>query len=207
MSSKKFIFWTDQKTKMATRTLIGWDIFDFSSETTEWNSTILDRKQDLKILYQVCVFLGRSEKQDGHPTSDWLRFFRLLLWNRWIERNLIGSKNSTSSTKFVISFGRSENHDGRPRFWLAKIFFTFPLKPQNRILRNLTGKIGTSSTKFVSFWLIRKQRWPPWPICQQRWHIVLRCTIQCMWPFGPLVLYAHVLVIIVELYWIMQGGA
>ena len=47
----------------------------FSSETTERNSTKLDRKQDLNALYQVCVFradrknrmAGRSEKQDGRP--------------------------------------------------------------------------------------------------------------------------------------------
>ena len=31
-------------------------IFDFSSETAERNSTKLYRKQDLNILYQVCVF-------------------------------------------------------------------------------------------------------------------------------------------------------
>ena len=42
-------------------------IFDFSSETTEQNSMKLDSKQDLNTLYQVCVFSGRSEKQDGGP--------------------------------------------------------------------------------------------------------------------------------------------
>ena len=31
-------------------------IFDFSSETAERNSTNLDRKQNLNIIYQVCVF-------------------------------------------------------------------------------------------------------------------------------------------------------
>ena len=31
-------------------------IFDFSSETAERNSTKRDRKQDLNILYQVCIF-------------------------------------------------------------------------------------------------------------------------------------------------------
>ena len=41
--------------------LIGWGIFDFSSETAERNSTKLDRKQDLNILYQVWFFSGRSE--------------------------------------------------------------------------------------------------------------------------------------------------
>ena len=30
--------------------------FDFSSETAERNSTKLDRKQDLNVLYQVCAF-------------------------------------------------------------------------------------------------------------------------------------------------------
>ena len=41
--------------------LIGWEIFDFSSETAERNSMKLDRKQDLNILYQVCVFVGPME--------------------------------------------------------------------------------------------------------------------------------------------------
>ena len=45
------------------------NIFDFSSETTEQPATKLDRKKDLNVLYhyQVCVFWGRSEKQDGRP--------------------------------------------------------------------------------------------------------------------------------------------
>ena len=41
-------------------------LFDFSSETTEQNSTKVDRKHDLKILYQVCVFC-RSVNKNGHP--------------------------------------------------------------------------------------------------------------------------------------------
>ena len=46
-----------QKTKIAVRPLIGWDIFNFSSETVERNSTNLDRKQDLKVLYVFVVFI------------------------------------------------------------------------------------------------------------------------------------------------------
>ena len=34
--------------------------FDFSSETTERNSEKLDRKQDLNVLYQVCVFRAKK---------------------------------------------------------------------------------------------------------------------------------------------------
>ena len=69
-------------------------IFDFSSETAECNSTKLDRKQDLNFLYQVCVFLGWSVKQDGR-SSLWLAetFFtsplKPLIRIQWI---LTGSK-------------------------------------------------------------------------------------------------------------------
>ena len=37
--------------------MIGLDIFDFSSETAEWNSMKLDKKQDqdLNVHYHVCI--------------------------------------------------------------------------------------------------------------------------------------------------------
>ena len=44
--------------------LLTFRIFDFSSEIAGWNSKILDRKQDHKVLYQVC---DQPEKQDGRP--------------------------------------------------------------------------------------------------------------------------------------------
>ena len=42
-------------------------ILDFSSETTERISTKHDRKKNLIVLYQACVFPGSSEKQDSRP--------------------------------------------------------------------------------------------------------------------------------------------
>ena len=64
----KFVFFGPiGKTRWPPLPLIGWDFYDFSSETTERNSTKLDRKQDFNFLYQVLCFLCRSEKQDGHP--------------------------------------------------------------------------------------------------------------------------------------------
>ena len=87
-SSTKFVFFGPiGKTRWPPWPLIGWDIFDFSVETAERNSKNLDRKQDLNALYQVLCFSGRSEKQDGRLASDWLRYFRLLLWNRWMVSN------------------------------------------------------------------------------------------------------------------------
>ena len=67
--------------------LIGWYILDFSSATTERNATILDRKQGLKVLYQVCVFRTDRKSKMATMASDWPRHFRLLLCNCWTEYN------------------------------------------------------------------------------------------------------------------------
>ena len=86
-SSTKFVFFgMIEKTRWPPWPLIGWDIFDFSSETAERNSTKLDRKQDLNVLYQVCVFRADWKNKIAALASDWLRHFRLL-WNRWTEFN------------------------------------------------------------------------------------------------------------------------
>ena len=215
MSSTKFVFFGPiGKIRWPPWPLIGWDIFDFSSETAERNSMKLDRKQDLNILYQVCVFQadrknkmatlasdllrhfrlllwnrwtefnetwqearsqrplpslcfsGRFEKKMAALASDWLRHFRLLLWNRWTEFNKTWQEaRSQRPLPSLCSSGRLEKQDGRPGLWLAETFSTSPLKPLNRIQRNLTGsKISTSSTKFVFFRPIWKTRWPPWPL-------------------------------------------
>ena len=98
--------------------------------------------------------------------SDWLRLFRLLLWNHWTEFH--GTWQEARSQHTLPSFcfsGWWEIQDGRPNLWFAETFSTPPLKPLNGIQLNLTGsKISTSSTKFVFFWPIGKPRWPPWPL-------------------------------------------
>ena len=186
-------------------------IFDFSSETTERNLTKLYRKVDLNVLYQVCVFGAdrknkmaalasdwlrqfrlllwnrwtvfnetwqearsqrplpslcfRADRKNNMAAlaSDWLRHFRLLLWNRWTEFNETWQQARSQRPLPSLCFsGRSEKQDGRPGLWLAETFSTSPLKPLNGIQRNLTGsKISTSSTKFVFFRPIGKTRWPP----------------------------------------------
>ena len=96
--------------------------------------------------------------------SDWLRHFRLLLWNRWMEYNETWQEARSQRPLPILCFsGRSEKQDGRPGLWLVETFSTSPLKPLNGIWQNLTGrKISTSSTNFVFFWPIGKIRWPPW---------------------------------------------
>ena len=167
MSSTNFMFFGQiGKTRWPLWPLIGWDIFDFSSETAERNWTKLDRKQDLNVLYQVCVFRADWKNKMAALPSDWLRHFRLLLWNRWTELNKTWqeARSQRPLPRFCFS-GRSEKQDGRPALWLAETFSTSPLKPLNGIEQNLTGsKISTSSTTFLFFGSIGKTRWPPWPL-------------------------------------------
>ena len=154
------------KTKWPPCPLIGWDIFDFYSETAERNSTKLDRKQDLNALYQVCVFWADRKNKMAALASDWLRHFQLLLWHCWTEFNETWwEARSQSPLPSLCFLGRSEKQDGRPGLWLAETFSTSPLKLLNRIQRNFMGsKISKPSTKFVFFGPIRKTRWPSRPL-------------------------------------------
>ena len=65
-----------EKNQMAARPLR-----DFRLLTAERNSTKLDRKQDLNVLYQVCVFgiIGKT-RSSPWPLIDWG-----INWNRWTE--------------------------------------------------------------------------------------------------------------------------
>ena len=104
------VFQVDRENKWPPWPMIGWDIFDFSYETTEPNSTNLDRKQVLNVLYQVCVFRADPKNNMAALASDWLRHiltFPLKPLNG-IQRNLTGSKILTSSTKFVFFRPKSE---------------------------------------------------------------------------------------------------
>ena len=112
------------KTRWPPWPLIGWDIFDFS-ETAERNSTKLDRKQDLNVFYQVCVFQADRKNKMAALASDWLRHFRLLLWNRWTEFNKTWQEARSQCPLPSLCFlGRSEKQDGCPGFWVAETFST-----------------------------------------------------------------------------------
>ena len=130
---------------------------------TEFNETWQEARSQCPL---PSLFLGRSEKQDGRPGLWLAETFSTssLKPLNGIQWNLIGSKISTSSAKFVF-FGRSEKQDGRPGLWLAETFSTSSLKQLNGIQRNLIwSKMSTSSTKFVFFEPIGKTRWLPWPL-------------------------------------------
>ena len=127
MSSTKFVFFGPiRKTRWPPWPLIGWDIFDFSSETAERNRTKLDRKQDLNVLYQVCVFRADRKNKMAALAPDWLKHFRLHLWNCWTEWNKTWQEARSQCPLPSLCFsGRSEKQDGRPGLWLAEIFSTY----------------------------------------------------------------------------------
>ena len=80
MSSTKFVcfrvYWKNKMAVLASDKLRN---FDFSSENAERNSTKLDRKRDLNVIYQVCVFQTDQKNQMAALASDWRRNFQLLL--------------------------------------------------------------------------------------------------------------------------------
>ena len=109
-SSTKFVLLGPiAKTRWPPWPTIAWDILDFFSEIAEQNSTKLDRKQTLNVLYQVCVFRADLKNKMAALASDWLRHFRLLLWNRWTEVNKTWQeRRSQCPLPSLCSPGRSE---------------------------------------------------------------------------------------------------
>ena len=148
---------------MVARPLISWDIFHFS-ETAEQNFPKPDRKQELIVLYPVCVFgpIGKTR----WPPDLWLAesfSTSSLKPLNGICRNLTGSKNWTSFTKFL--FCRSVGKRWPPLRLISWDIFISSLKPLNGICRNFTGrKKPTSSTMLVLFGPIGKTIWPPRPL-------------------------------------------
>ena len=129
------------KTRWPPLPLIGWDIFDFSSETAEWNSTKLDRKQDLNALYQVCVFRADRKNKVAALASDWLRHFRLLFWNRRTEFNETWQEARSQRLLPSLCFSsRSEEQNGRPGLWLADAHFDFSSETAERNSAKLDRK-------------------------------------------------------------------
>ena len=146
-STKFVFFWPIGKTRWPPWPLICWDIFDFYSKTVEWNSTKFDRKQDLNVLYEICVFQADRKNKMATLASDWLRHFRLLIWNRWTEVNETWQEARYQRSLSSLCFsGRLEKQDGRPGLRLAEIFSTSSLKPLTGIQLNLV------QTVFIWYW-------------------------------------------------------
>ena len=178
MPSTKFVFFGPiGKTRWPPWPLIGRDIFDFSSETAGPNSMKLDRKQDLNALYQVCVFWAYWKNKMAALASDWLRHFRLLLWNCWTEFSETWQEASSQCLLPRLCFQANREKTKWPPWPLIGWdIFDFSSETVKGIQPNLIGsKILTPSTKFVFFRWIGKTKWPPWPIicCHRHFQLFL----------------------------------
>ena len=122
-SSTKFFFLGPiGKTKWPPWPLSGWDIFYFSSETAERNSTKLERKQDLNTLYQVCVL--RVDRKIKMP-------LRLLIgWDIFDFSSATAVRSSTKPDRkqninvlylVCVFLGRWVNKNGRPSRSFKKV--------------------------------------------------------------------------------------
>ena len=76
---KAQVHYCDHALSVVRPSSLTFQIFDFFSETAERNSTNLDRKKDITVFYQVCVFRDDPKNKMAPLASDWLRHFRLLL--------------------------------------------------------------------------------------------------------------------------------
>ena len=130
--------------------LFGWRHFRLLlwNRWTEFNKIWQEARLQCP-LPSLC-YLGRSEKQDGRPTSDWLNIFDFS--TEWNSTNFEMKQDINVIYQVCAFSGRSEKQDDRPCLWLAEKFSTSPLKMLNRYQQDVTGsKILTSSTKFVLF--------------------------------------------------------
>ena len=103
-SSTKFLFFgTIRKARWPPRCLIGWYIFDFSSDNAERNSAKRDKKQDLNVLYQFRVLWPISKKMAAlaDPSKRWRIELRCTI------RGPVGplfrlSARNNEKTKFIV---------------------------------------------------------------------------------------------------------
>ena len=146
--------------------VVNFHIFYFSSKTTEWNSTKLNRKQDLNFLYEVCVFRADRKNKMAAMASDWLRHFRLLLWNRWTEFNETWQEARSQCPLPSLCFsGRSEKTRWPPWPLIGWDIFDFSSETAERNSTKLERKQDLNILYQVCvFGPIGKTRWPPWSL-------------------------------------------
>ena len=162
------------KTRWPPWPLIGWDIFDLSSETTERNSKKLDRKQDLKALYQVCVFRADRKNKMATLASD--------LWLAEIfstSRDIFDFSVETTepnSTKFdrkqdlkalyqVCVFRADRKNKMAAWPLIGWDIFDFSVETAERNSTNLDRKQDLNALYHVCvFWADRKNKMAAWPL-------------------------------------------
>ena len=161
MSSTDFVFFgLIGKTRWWPSPLIGCDIFDFSSETAERNSTKLDRKQDLNIPYPVGVFQANRKNMMAALASDLLRHFLLLLWNCWTEfKETWQEARSQCPLPSLYFSGWSVIKNGCSGWFLIKVAHCtqvhdmWPFGPLVYVFMMLINKLSWQWNDYLNTWI------------------------------------------------------
>ena len=127
-------FRADRKNKRASPVSICWDIFYLLSETTDPNSTKLDRNHDRNVFYHVCC-IRADRKKFSASASYLLRHFHILR-NHWMEFKETWQKvrSQLPLPSCVFRADRKNKIAAAASTWLIHFYFIF--EPLNGIFRD-----------------------------------------------------------------------
>ena len=139
-----------RKTRWPPRPLIGWDIFDFFSETAERNSNKADRKQDLIMLYQFCVFrVNQKTRLSPRPLISWDIFYFSSETTEWNSTKLDRKEGLKVLYQVCVFRVVQKNNMAAPASdWMRNI----------RLLWN-------ALTEFIETWQEARSQCPPPSLC------------------------------------------
>ena len=155
-----------RKTRWPPKPLIGWDIFDFFSETAKWNSTELDRNQDLKALYQVCVFRAHRKNKMAAVASDWLRHFDFSSETAEPNSMKLNRKQDLNALYQVCVFGPIWKTKWPPWPLIGWGIFDFSSETAEWNSAKLDRKQDLNVLYLVCVFQANREKtkWPPWPL-------------------------------------------
>ena len=135
------LLWSHVRRLSSVRPSLTFHIFDFS-ETADRNSTKLDREARSQWLLQSLCFQTDWKNKMAALVSNYLRHFRLLLWNCWPEFNETDGKQNLNVHWQVCVFGPIGKIRWLPLPLIGWDISTSPLKLRNKIQQKLDRKQG-----------------------------------------------------------------
>ena len=120
----KFVFRADGKTRWPPDLWSAETILTSFRIAMKQNLPNLDRKEELKVLYKVCVFRDDRKKRPPWPLIGWISF---VMFPETVELNfpkLDRIQEHTILYRFVF-FWSNQKQDDHPCLWLAEHFQLF----------------------------------------------------------------------------------
>ena len=152
------VHYCDQAFSVVCRPLsLTFHIVVFFSETTWRNSTKLDRKQALNVLYQVCAFRADRKKTIWPPRP-------LIDWNTFDFSSETAERNSTK-------LDRKQDLNVLYKFVCFIFYFSSKTEERHSMKQDRKQDLNVKY-QVCDFGRIGKTRWPPWPLISWNIHDV-----------------------------------